>query len=304
MVWAEACDPKGESLMPAEAVIDISNDELPAVKSFLERSPETSLFLLSNIRAFGTRLSESMYSGNLKGLKEGSDFAAVFCVTRGGSLLAQAPGRPDLAGEIVRACRIEKIPIRGVLGEWNVSRAIWDVLCARGSVKETVASKEVMYRLAIDEARLGSTTSPLVVRMMGPDDHDQWEQLSADFLKEVGLPTLGERDQRMASFVRSSGRGHWWGGFEGERLVSMIGIIALHETTAQIGGVFTPTDMRRRGYSRAVLARLLQDARQIHGLDRIFLFTGEENVAARMLYESIGFTRFGHFGLFFGEPLA
>ena len=50
-------------------VIDISEDDLPAVKAFLERSLETSLFLLSNIRAFGTRLSESMYSGNLKGLK-------------------------------------------------------------------------------------------------------------------------------------------------------------------------------------------------------------------------------------------
>lgn len=290
--------------MPVKAPIDISDDELPAVKVLLERSPETSLFLLSNIRAFGTRLSESMYSGNLKGLKQGNDFAAVFCVTRGGSVLAEAPGRPDLAGEIVRACRMEKIPIRGVLGEWNVSRAIWDVLCADGSVKETVASKELMYRLVIDEARVGSALTPLAVRMMGPADHDQWEQLSTDFLKEVGLPTLGERDQRMAAFVRSSGLGHWWGGFEGERLVSMIGIIALHGTTAQIGGVFTPADMRRRGYSRAVLARLLQDARQIHSLDRIFLFTVEENVPARTLYESIGFTRFGHFGLFFGEPRA
>jgi predicted GNAT family acetyltransferase len=283
-------------------MIDISDAELPAVKAFLERSPETSLFLLSSIRAFGTRLSESMYSGNLKGLKQGNDFAAVFCLTRGGSVLAQAPGRPELAGEIVRACEMEKIPIRSVLGEWNVSRAIWDVLCADGRVKETVASKELMYRLAIDEARLDSPPTPLVVRMMGPADHDQWEQLSADFLKEVGLPTLGERDQRMAAFVRSSGLGHWWGGFEGERLVSMIGIIALHETTAQIGGVFTPAGVRRRGYSRAVLVRLLQDARKLHGLDRIFLFTDEGNVAARTLYESIGFTRFGYFGLFFGEP--
>ncbi len=285
-------------------MIDIADDDLPAVKAFLERSPETSLFLLSNIRAFGTRLSESMYSGNLKGLKEGTDFAAVFCVTRGGSLLAQALGRPDLASEIVRACRMEKIPIRGVLGEWNVSRAIWDVLSADGSVRETVASKEVMYRLTIDEARLGNTPTPLIVRMMGPSDHDQWEQLSADFLKECGLPTLGERDQRMAAFIRSSGLGHWWGGFEDDRLVSMIGIIALHETTAQIGGVFTPAGMRRRGYSRAVLVQLLRDACQIHHLDRMFLFTGEENVAARTLYESMGFTRFGHFGLFFGEPRA
>jgi predicted GNAT family acetyltransferase len=34
----------------------------------------------------------------------------------------------------------------------------------------------------------------------------------------------------------------------------------------------------------------------------VFLFTGENNTAARTLYESAGFQRFGHFGLFFGEP--
>lgn len=287
---------------PRSTVIDVSEDDLPAVKAFLERSPETSLFLLSNIRAFGTRLSESMYSGNLKALKQGDELTAVFCLTRGGSLLAQAEGRSDLAADIVTAIRKENIPIRGVLGEWAVSRAMWDVLRAEGSVRETVASKEVMYRLKVDEARLDGATAPLTVRMMGPADHGQWEEMSADFLREVGLPTLGEREQRMAAFIRSSGLGHWWGGFDGDRLVSMIGIIALHETTAQLGGVFTPPHLRRRGYSRTVLAQLLEDSQKTHRLDRIFLFTGEGNTPARTLYESMGFERFGHFGLFFGEP--
>jgi predicted GNAT family acetyltransferase len=282
-------------------VFDVSQDDLPAVTSFLERAPETSLFLLSNIRAFGTRLSESMYSGNVKGLRAGGDLAAVFCLTRGGSVLAQASGRADLAEQIVAAVREEKIPIRGVLGEWHVSRAIWEILRGSGSVSETVASREVMYRLTLPESQIGDR-APLTVRMMGPADLDQWEELSAAFLKEVGLPALGEREQRLAAFIRSSGLGHWWGGFEGGRLVSMIGIIALHKNTAQIGGVFTPRDFRRRGYSRTVLAQLLQDARLVHHLDRIFLFTGEDNVAARTLYESVGFERFGHFGLFFGEP--
>src|SRR5205085_2127401 len=145
----------------------------------------------------------SMYSGNLKAVKQGEELAAVFCLTRGGSLLAQAAGRSELAADIVGASRKEKIPIRGVLGEWDVSRAIWDVLRAEGSVKETVASREVMYRLKLDRARLDGPFAGLTLRMMGPADHDQWEQLSGDFLKEVGLPTLGERDQRMAAFIRS-----------------------------------------------------------------------------------------------------
>lgn len=282
--------------------VDISERNLPEAKAFLERAPETSLFLLSNIRAYGTRLGESLYSGNLKGLEDDGRLCAVCCLTRGGSLLAQAAGRSDLAGDIVTASRKEGIPIRGVLGEWEVSRAIWEVLRADGSVKETVASRELMYRLKVDDARLDGALAPLTVRMMELADQDQWERLSSDFLKEVGLPALGEPEQRMAAFIRSAGLGHWWGGFDGDRLVSMIGIIALHETTAQIGGVFTPAGERRRGYSRTVLAQLLKDSRRIHNLDRIFLFTDEGNTAARTLYESVGFERFGYFGLFFGEP--
>lgn len=86
--------------------------------------------------------------------------------------------------------------------------------------------------------------------------------------------------------------------------MSIIGIIALYEKIAQIGGVFTPPGLRRHGYSRAVLSQVLHDARVRHHLERIFLFTGEENLPERTLHESVGFERFGHFGLFFGEPLA
>ena len=62
---------------------------LPDIITFLERTPETSLFLLSNIRAFGTHLGDSPYSGNLKAFQQDGRITAVFCLTRGGSLLAQ-----------------------------------------------------------------------------------------------------------------------------------------------------------------------------------------------------------------------
>jgi predicted GNAT family acetyltransferase len=50
-----------------------------------------------------------------------------------------------------------------------------------------------------------------------------------------------------------------------------------------------------------VMTVLMRDAHGLQGLKRLFLFTGEENVAARRMYESLGFESFGHFGLFFGE---
>jgi predicted GNAT family acetyltransferase len=86
--------------------------------------------------------------------------------------------------------------------------------------------------------------------------------------------------------------------------VSVAGYTALHETIAQVGGVFTPPEHRRHGLSRAVMIKLMRDSVHMHHLERLFLFTGEQNTPARRMYESLGFQTFGHFGLFFGESPA
>src|SRR5439155_19398721 len=109
-------------------IADVDEQSLPAARAFLEQYPETSLFMLSNIRAFGTRLGESLYSANLKTLRADGRLAGVFCLTRGGSLLAQTAGDRAFVPDILRACRAEHIPIRGVLGEWTVTKALWDLL--------------------------------------------------------------------------------------------------------------------------------------------------------------------------------
>jgi predicted GNAT family acetyltransferase len=284
---------------PPVEIADVDDANLRAAKAFLELYPETSLLLLSNIRAFGTRLGESLYSGNLKALCEGDELRGVFCLTRGGSLLAQTGGDAKLVPAILRACREEMIPIRGVLGEWTVTKALWDSLCLAG-LTPTFESKEIMYRVNLREPLPEPRATAAAVRRLNPADHSQWEQLTGDFVREVGLPLQGTEDQRKSAFVRSAVLGHWWGAFEGERLVSLVGITALHDTIAQIGGVFTLPDHRRCGLSATVMIMLMHDAHDHHRLDRLFLFTGEDNVAARRMYESLGFESFGHFGLFFG----
>src|SRR5204863_8833849 len=77
---------------PAVEVADVDEHTLPAARTFLEHYPETALFILSNIRAFGPRLGDSLYSGNLKVLRQEGSLRGVFCLTRGGSLLAQTAG--------------------------------------------------------------------------------------------------------------------------------------------------------------------------------------------------------------------
>jgi predicted GNAT family acetyltransferase len=285
-------------------LVDIDAGNLPEAKAFLERHPDTSLFMLSNIRAFGTRLGESLYSGNLRGLRQDDELRAVFCLTRSGTLLAQTAGRAEFATDILRACAVEPMAIRGVLGEWRICKAIWDLIVEAGKLRPTFVSKEISYRLDLTKnlpPAVAGREATEVVRMLAEGDHEQWDELALAFQRESGLPSPGTREQRKTAFIRSIGLGHWWGAFQQDELVSLAAIIAMHETMAQVGSVFTARDHRRRGVSRAVMTTLIRDSRLEQGLDRLFLFTGEENMAARRLYESLGFETLGHFGLFFGE---
>ena len=91
----------------------VSDNNLTEVKAFLEKYRETSLFLLSNLEAHGSSLSDELNSGNFKCLKSPEGLQGVFCLTRRGNLLAQTEG--DCTVEILEACQEEEILIGGVL---------------------------------------------------------------------------------------------------------------------------------------------------------------------------------------------
>ena len=60
--------------------------------------------------------------------------------------------------------------------------------------------------------------------------------------------------------------------------------------------MFTPPELRGRGYARAAVAGSLLDARSA-GARRSTLFTNLENVAAIRAYEALGYERIGDYGL-------
>jgi predicted GNAT family acetyltransferase len=79
----------------------------------------------------------------------------------------------------------------------------------------------------------------------------------------------------------------------GDNLVAMTGFNAQIPGIAQVGGVFTPRELRGRGYARRVVAGSLIDSRG--EIERAILFT--PNPAAARAYEAIGFRRTSSFAL-------
>ncbi|WP_255362889.1 GNAT family N-acetyltransferase [Anabaena sp. CA = ATCC 33047] len=65
----------------------------------------------------------------------------------------------------------------------------------------------------------------------------------------------------------------------------------------QIGGVWTPPELRGKGYAKCVVAGSLLEVRS-QGVHRAILFTSPENLAAQAAYRGIGFHPTGEkFGL-------
>jgi RimJ/RimL family protein N-acetyltransferase len=87
--------------------------------------------------------------------------------------------------------------------------------------------------------------------------------------------------------------GHWWVARERGRVVFQVHVGPENEEAVQLGGVFTPPELRRRGHATRALASISRELL----LDKpsVCLFCDEANSPARRVYERIGFEVVGHY---------
>ena len=281
-------------------VCDVDASNLAATREFLERHVESSLFLLGNLLEQGPRLGEHLNSANFRIVREGEAIVAVFCLTRRGNLLLQTGGREDLGALVLESCRGEPLPIRGVIGEWRAAQSVWQLLCADRNFEPALSQREVLYGRDLPHAPGAQSTLP--VRALRADDFERWNLVNAAYCAEVHVPVDGTREERLAMFSNQAERGHWWGYFDGGELITTVSLNALYGRIGQVGGVYTRPGYRGRGLARITMEKLMRDSWQRHRLERLILFTGEDNRGARALYEALGFERRGYFGLLFGTP--
>ena len=284
-----------------QSIRAVDETNLPLARAFLENHAETSMLLLGNLDLFGPRLGSAFYSGNFKVLEEDGHVCAVFCLTRRTMLLAAAGGRTEFAQTIVDACRAEPIPIGGVMGEWNLAEAIWSILRITPGFNEVYAAKEILHARDLNQV-IACDASPHV-RHLGVADFEQWDVAHAAYHSEEGIPLHGTPAEREVLFRRNAEARRWWGYFEDGRLLAMAGLNAVYKQLGQVGGVYTVPDRRGLGLSRTTMNALLADSVHEHGLERLILFTGEQNHAARHLYDTLGFLTIGQFALFVCDPV-
>lgn len=272
-----------------------------ALEEFLRRYAESSMFLRANVRAAGIVDRGGRYQGTYAAALDGDRVVAVACHSWRGALILQAPER---LAAVVR-CAVERSgrKIAGLIGPWAQVVDAREVLGLRDAPTR-LASREVLYTLALDEIVTPSMLASGVVRCRRPttDDLPLIVEWRAAYNVEANRrpDTAATREQSREEVERwHADRDHFLLTRDGAR-VAYSAFNARVPDIVQVGGVWTPPALRGRGYARAAVAGSLLIARA-EGASRAILFTGEENRPARRAYEAIGFRPIGDYGLLFFE---
>jgi len=277
----------------------VSSENQENIIAFLKNHSDYSLFLLGNFENYGAHLGESPYSGNYKLIRFDNEIVAVFCLTKKGGLLIQSIVSQPVFDIVLADCLEEKIPIKGLVGDWEFCHVFWQFLKEKRIIQtETFTSKEILYQADPSQAL---ASQQLNVRVLETNDYGQWKPLRIEYLKEEGFPNDLSDEQLLELFIDKCNKKIVWGFFLNNKLVSMADLNAKAADLGQLGGVYTAPAFRRKGYSRAVICKLLADLKTIHNMHKLIIFTGENNLPAQRLYESIGVKSIGNFALLFGN---
>jgi len=292
--------------MADESVELLAPGDEERLDRFLAAHSDSSMFLRSNWRAEGLADRGGRLQGIYAADVAGGEVVGVAAHYGNGMIALQAAkGRAAaLAAAAVRATGRE---VRGMGGPGAQVEEVRQALGWAGAAA-AVDSREDLFAL-----ELGSLVVPegLGRGAVGCARVGREEvELASAWRVAYSIEALGgaagaelEREAR-ASIEREVERGALWILREaGGAPVAMSALNARLPDRVQVGGVYTPPELRGRGYAGAVVAGQLLEVRA-SGVVRAVLFTAADNHPARRAYQRLGFERVGDYGLLlFVEPV-
>ncbi|MFO0650021.1 MAG: GNAT family N-acetyltransferase [Polyangiales bacterium] len=265
------------------------------IEAFLSGYQASSMFLRSNLRRAGVTDRGQPHGGTWVGL--GDPIESVAFHGWNGIVIAQCPTRvEDAVREVVaRSGRA----VTGLLGPWA---QVESARAALGMLERPtrVCSREVLFSLRLDALTLPEAlvAGRVTVRRATARDHATLAAWRRDYEVEMTAATPGpELDEKASrSIAGLLDDGAIFVAEEGDAPVAMSTFNARLPDVVQIGGVWTPRDLRSRGRARSCVAGSLRLARG-EGVASSILFTGASNAAAQRAYRAIGFEAVGDYGV-------
>lgn len=265
------------------------DSDVPLIDGFLSQHIQTSMFPLANLRDYGLRAPDPRA---LKVWVLGDPLLAVFAITNEGMVLPQCPDcSEDELAEAIELIRGH--PLFGLAAEAGQARRIMK-LAGWEDRPATLNSDEPGFSLDLDQLVLPDLTGARLVPM-GDLDRSVTEGWRRDYLIEaMDFDPARAAEQAGKDFEAYTARdSHRVLLVDGEP-VAMTGFNARLPEIVQIGGVYTPPELRGCGHARRAVALHLLEAQNV-GVSRAVLFAASESAARA--YIGIGFKPAGHYSL-------
>ena len=260
------------------------------LEAILTARIDEAMFPLTNLRKFGLGqggfASDHPHATRIWTMDQG-----VVALTQEGMLLPLLDGTPDLSG--LRAA-LRDLTVLGAVGPAASTRP---VLAALGLSRLPTATDrdEPGFTLALD--RLAIHDCPgTSLRPLAPPDLPLVTAWRTTYIGEVlgqtGDEARAKAEADLASYLAKDS--HRLLLLDGTP-VALTGFNATLPEILQVGGVYTPPDLRGRGYARRAVALHLDEARR-KGAGRAVLFAASD--AAARAYRAVGFQPAQPFTLF------
>ena len=253
------------------------------------------MFLCSDIRKSGLVYRPYPLHALYAGAFEDERIIGVAGHAWNGMMLIQAPVMTE---EITLECaRLSGRPIKGLAGPLDQVRRARTALGLK-DVPSRMQSDEWLYGLDLCDLKVpvALLNGEVSYRPPRPEEYDtlrEW-RLAYD-VETLGAENNQESRNRASTFLDMQiDAGHVWVAVKDEMPVSLSAFNAALPLIVQLGGIYTPPELRGRGYAKASVAGSLLEARS-GGALRSVLFTSNPDAARS--YEALGFRRIGSYGL-------
>lgn len=279
----------------------LSPGEEAMLDAFLATTPETTIFLRSNLARAGLVDDGSPFTGTYAGAFDGDRLVGAAAIFWNRNIVV-GPG-PHAEAVARHAVERSGKTVAGILGPYAEVVRVREALDLTATPART-ESRELLYTLALGDLAPPAALREGRVAVRAPRDAEMPGLM--DWRMQYSRETSAMDDtpvarQKQAVYLDAYQRdGHHFVVTDGAELVAYSAFNATVADIVQIGGVWTPPALRGRGYARCAVAGSLQHAR-IRGVNRAVLFTGEDNLPAQRSYVAIGFRLIGEYGIvFFG----